>query len=174
MKIKINGSNVKITEGMSTALNEKFSFLNKFLNENEQVTIYVTSIKNSIKVSTMLLYNNKVVKIEDNDEDFYVAVDKLTARLKSQISKLHSLKVKKVHDHDKILKYLPNEEDISIEPKIVKRKETSLEEITEIEAIAIMETNGYEAYIFKNADDNGRISMLHVRNDGDYFIVACN
>lgn len=174
MNIKINGSNVKITEGMSTTLNEKFNFLNKFLNENEQVTVYVKAVKNSIKISTIFIYNNKVVKIEDKDDDFYVAVDKLTARLKSQISKMHSLKVKKRRDHDKALKYLSSEEDVSIEPKIVKRKQTELEEITEEEAIVIMEENNYEAYVFKNADDNGRISMIHVRNDGDYFIVACD
>lgn len=173
MNIKINGSNVKITEGMTVAINDKLNFLDKFLSESEEIKINVISVKNIIKVSAVLLYNNRVVKIEEKDSDFYTAVDKLTARLKSQISKLHSLKVKKVRDHDKALKYLPDNENVSIEPKIVKRKNSVLEEITEQEAIEIMELNGYDAYVFKNADDNGRVSMLHIRNDGDYFVVLC-
>ena len=78
-----------------------------------------------------------------------------------------------MRDHDKALKYLPDNENVSIEPKIVKRKNSVLEEITEQEAIEIMELNGYDAYVFKNADDNGRVSMLHIRNDGDYFVVLC-
>lgn len=172
MKIKANGTNLKITRAMEDTLENKLAFLDKFLKEEDKVTVNVTSVKNILKMSIVLVYNNKVVKIEENETDFYVAIDKIVARLKPQISKLHSLKVKRKNDHEKILKYIP-EDETSLEPKIIKRKNTTLESMTEKEAIDIIEENGYDAFVFMNTDANDKICMLHTRNDGDYFIVVC-
>ena len=174
MNIKIYGTNLKITDGMSEALNSKLEFLDKFLDDTDKITVNVSSIKNVIKMSTIVVYNEKVVKIEETNEDFYVATDKTAARLKIQILKLHSLKIKRQNDHESAIKYvLSDNETSSIEPKIVKRKETTLEVITEKEALDIMDTYGYDSYVFKNADEDEKVCMLHSRNDGDYFIVIC-
>lgn len=172
MDIKTNGTNLKITSAMEETLKNKLQFLEKFLKEDDKITVNITKIKNNLKMSSILIYNNKTVKIEEIHEDFYVAVDKIAARLKPQISKLHSLKVKRKNDHDKLLAYIPKDET-SLEPKVVKRKNTKLESMTEKEAINIMEENGYEAFVFMNADAENKICMLHIRNDGDYFIVIC-
>lgn len=173
MKIKTNGTNLKVTPAMEEALENKLDFLSKFLKEDDRITVSVTKVKNILKMSLILIYNNKTVKIEEKEEDFYVAVDKIAARLKPQISKLHSLKVKRKNDHEKLLSYIP-EDEVSLEPKVVKRKTTVLESISEKDAIDIMEDNGYDAFVFMNADIENKICMMHIRNDGDYFIVECS
>lgn len=173
MIIEANASNVKITEGMNAAIENKLSFLNKFLSDNDIVKVTQTKVKDTIKVSVVFVYNNKVVKIEEKETDFYVALDKICSRLKSQMSKLHSLKIKQQQDHERALKYIPNETD-EVEPaKVVKRKHTNLEVLYEYEAIELLESSGYQSYIFKNADDNDKTSMVYIRNDGNYGIIEC-
>ena len=173
MIIEANASNIKITEGMNAAIENKLGFLKKFLSENDVVKVTQTKVKDIVKVSVVFVYNNKVVKIEEKENDFYVGLDKVCSRLKSQMSKLHSLKIKQQQDHEKALKYIPNESEDVEQPKIVKRKHTNLEVLYEYEAIDVLETSGYQSYVFKNADNDEKTSMVYIRNDGNYGIIEC-
>lgn len=175
MIIETTSANVKTTEGMLNAITEKLGFLNKFLAEEDVVKVNEKKVKEINKVSVVFVYNNKVVKLEEEDKDFYTALDKLCAKLKNQMSKLHSLKVKQKNDHEKALRFMINDFiDDDKKTQIVKRKHTNLEVMYEEEAIEKLELMGYESFVFKNADDNEKVTMIYCRNDGDYGILVCD
>ncbi len=174
MNIQLNGINVRITDGMKDSVEKKLSSLNKFLDENTKISVKVTQKKIEIKLVIMLVYNDRLIKITERDEDFYVAVDKAVDTLKTQIRKQHTLKVKRENDQSETIrtyfeKYESDEEDF---PKIVKRKIVALEPMTEEEAINEMEELGHNAFVFLNADYHGIVSMIYRRNDGNYGIVV--
>ena len=54
--------------------------------------------------------------------------------------------------------------------KIVKRKELDVKPMTEDEAILQAELLDHDFFIFNNAD-NGLISVLYLRKDGNYGII---
>lgn len=172
MNIKINGNNITVTEAMKEIVNDKLSFLDKFVDET--VNVHITNVRSMSKISIVFVYNNKVVKLEESNHDFYTAIDKLVTRLKSKMSKLHSLKVKQNQDHANALKYIPNIDSEIEESKIVKRKQATLEKMTEIEAIEELEKNEYQSYIFINTDNGNKVSMIYLRNDGNYGILVCD
>lgn len=173
MIIEMTGSSIKVTEGMTTAVNEKLKFLSKFLKDDEVVKVNEKKVKELHNVSIVFIYNNKVVKLAEKDKDFYSALDKLCSKLKNQISKLHSLRIKQKQDHEKALKHIFDDQEEEKENKVVKRKHTNLEVLYEYEAIEQLEANGYQSYIFKNADDDEKVTMIYCRNDGDYGILVC-
>lgn len=173
MIIKSNGLNLKITEGMQSAIKSKLETLDKFLNDNIEVLVKVTQMKLEVKVVIMVIYNGKLIKVTERDEDFYVALDKSVDVFKNQIKKQHTLKVKKENDQSKTIRTYFNDdfEEYNDEPHITKRKSIELQPLTEKEAIQEMESLGHNAFVFFNADSQGCVSMVYKRNDGNYGIL---
>lgn len=97
MKTQINSTNIKITSAMQNAIMEKMIFLEKFLKENDDFSITVTKNANKIKIVVLTEYKHKLVKIEHEDDDFYVCLDEIANTTKYQISKIH----KKSTEHKK-------------------------------------------------------------------------
>lgn len=170
MKIELNGSNIRITDGMKEVMKKKLAFLEKFLSDETRVSVKVTQKKIEIKLVIMVIYNDRLIKITERDNDFYVAVDKAVDTLKTQIKKQHTLKVKREKDQSETIRtYFENDnEEIS---KIVKRKTVLLVPMTEEEAINEMEELGHNSFVFLNADYHQVVSMVYRRNDGNYGIV---
>ena len=130
----------------------------------------MTQKKIEVKLVIMFIYNDRLIKITERDEDFYVAIEKATDTIRTQIKRLHTLKVKREKDQSETIRTYFEKEDDEI-PHIVKRKVTKLEPMTEEFAINEMERLGHDAYVFLNADFDSRVSMIYRRNDGDYGIV---
>lgn len=177
MVIKSNGINLKITEGMQFAIESKLKTLNKFLDDNTEISVKITQKKLEVKVVIMLSYNGKLIKITEKDNDFYIALEKVVDTLKTQIKKQHTLKVKRENDQSKTIRtyFLENEEDEADDyfdtSKITKRKSVCLIPMTEEDAIQEMEKLEHNSFIFLNRDNNNSISMLYRRNVGDYGII---
>lgn len=172
MVIRSNGLNLKITEGMQSAIESKLNLLDKFIDDDTEVSVKVTQKKLEVKVVIMLVYNGKLLKVTDRDEDFYVALEKANDTLKTQIKKQHTLKVKRESDQrDTIRTYFNEELEENDEPRIVKRKMIELRPMSEEEAISEMEMLGHNAFVFLNSDIQGTICMIYKRNDGNYGIL---
>lgn len=174
MVIKSNGLNLKITESMQSAIESKLKTINKFVDDNTEISVKVTQKKLEVKIVIMLIYNGKLIKITERDNDFYIALEKVVDTLKTQIKKQHTLKVKRETDQSKTIRtyFSENEENEDFDiPKITKRKHICLMPMTEDEAIQEMEILGHNSFVFLNTDNNNCISMLYRRNVGDYGII---
>lgn len=176
MIIKTNGLNLKITESMKNQIDSKLEPLDKFINKDTEISVKVTQKKLEIKIVIMLVYNGKLVKITKRDSDFYVGLEKATDILKTEIKKLHKLKVKRDNDQSKTIRtyFTEDIEEELDEPKIVKRKHILLHPMTEEDAIKEMENLGHNAFVFLNIDAEGCVCMIYKRNDGNYGILEDN
>lgn len=167
-KIKITGKNIEITESMKETINEKLSFLDKFLDDTDKVSVTISERKTKFKITVMVTVFGKIIKIEREVLDFYDGFELVVDKLKNTVNRQHEFKVKQ--NHEKIIEIMTgtDEENVSM---IETYKEVNSDELTENEAIEKMETLGYEFFLFKNTEKENVYCVLYRRYDGSYGLL---
>lgn len=171
MKINIRGEKTQITASMKSYAEEKLQKLNKYIENSEEVTgtmlFKVHGPKQKIEVTIPL--KNCTLRVEEESQDFYAAIDISIDKLERQIIKNKTrLSNKKGKDKmDFILDFEPEEEN---QNKIVKRKTVELKPMDEEEAILQMELINHDFYMFKNIETD-KLAVVYRRKHNDYGII---
>lgn len=173
MNISIRGSKVTITDAMQEYAEEKLSKLNKYIENTAEVNahVIVKIPKHLHKVEITIPLKSFILRGEEEQEDFYAAIDLLVDKLERQIRKnktrLESKKIKEAKEF--AFDYI---EEIKEEAdnKIVKRKKIEVKPMDEEEAILQMELLGHQFYLYKDIE-TGYPSLVYKRKDGDYGII---
>ena len=171
MKLNIRGEKTNITEAMKTYAEEKIQKLNKYIENNEEITgtilFKVYGPKQKIEVTIPL--KNYTLRVEEEGQDFYAVIDTSIDKLERQIIKNKTRLANKRNKGkiDLILDFEPEEENHN---KIVKRKQVELKPMDEEEAILQMELINHDFYMFKNTETN-KMAVVYRRKHGDYGII---
>lgn len=175
MEIKIHGDKLKVTEAMSSYIEEKVGKLEKYLENSDDVRANViVKVKNNHeqRVEITIPLKSFILRSEETKEDFYAAVDKTIDKLERQIRKnktrLMSKQVKPSYDF--IFANIDVEKEDKEENKIVKRKAVEVKPMNEEEAILQMELIGHEFYMYKDSDTD-KIAVVYKRKDGNYGVI---
>ena len=170
MKFIIYGENVTITEEMRGRIEEKLSFLNKYLNVDENTTARVT-VKiygGSLKVEVTIPTKVALLRSEVVHDDFYTAVDLAIDKLEDQIRKQKGRLSRRHKDslaENFINADIEPERDVEVRTKTVYAEEMVLDE-----AIMRMEMLSHSFFIYKDIDED-RIAVVYKRNDGRYGLI---
>ena len=167
MEYLFKGKGISITTPMQNAARATLSVFEKFLNEDDTITVTVEKQKHKIKITTLFSYNHETVKISDAGEDYYSTLDTLADIVKTKMERLHARKTSKRRVGVPETRIYVDKD----EKEIVKRKFIVPGEMTEDEAIEIMNELGHPSFLFENADMNGAICLLYKRNVGNYGIL---
>lgn len=172
MQLSTTARKTTITEGMKEAINSKLAFLNKFLEENTEVHVTVSIVKEKEKkIEVLFIYDCVALKAETIDSDFYYGLDTIADKIKRQISRHNdikkSLRNKAFNTLDDIDS---NEVEMSKSP-IVRRKRFNMKPMGELEAIEQMRLLGHSSFMFINADSDFIMCLMYRRKDGDYGII---
>ena len=171
MKLNIRGEKTNITEAMKTYAEEKIQKLNKYIENNEEITgtilFKVYGPKQKIEVTIPL--KNYTLRVEEEGQDFYAVIDTSIDKLERQIIKNKTRLANKRNKGkiDLILDFEPEEENHN---KIVKRKQVELKPMDEEEAILQMELINHDFYMFKNIETD-KMAVVYRRKHGDYGII---
>lgn len=172
MEIIIHGDKLKVTDSMKEYIEEKLEKLNKYLESSDTVRANViVKVKNhEQRVEITIPLKAFILRSEENQEDFYAAVDKTIDKLERQIrknkTKLMSKHVKVNQDFD----FTSFEADDEDEKQIMKRKKVEVKPMNEEEAIIQMELLGHQFYMYKDSDTN-KPAVVYKRTDGHYGII---
>jgi len=172
MEIIIHGDKLKVTDAMKDYIEEKLDKLNKYLESSDTVRANViVKVKNhEQRVEITIPLKAFILRSEENQEDFYAAVDKAIDKLERQIrknkTKLMSKHVKVNQDFD----FTSFEADDDDEKQIMKRKKVEVKPMNEEEAIIQMELLGHQFYMYKDSDTN-KPAVVYKRTDGHYGII---
>lgn len=173
MNISIRGSKVTITDAMKEYAEEKLSKLNKYIENADEVSANViVKIPNHLhKVEITIPLKSFILRVEEEQEDFYAAIDVLVDKLERQIRKnktrLESKKIKEAKEFAfEYIEEIPEETN----NKIVKRKKIEVKPMDEEEAILQMELLGHQFYLYKDSE-TGEPALVYKRKDGDYGII---
>ena len=171
MEFTIRGDKLKITKSMNDYIIEKLGKLEKYLKNSEDIRANViVKVKNhEQRVEITIPLKNYILRSEEKQDDFYVAVDKAVEKLERQIRKnktrMMSKKVKNNIDFN-----ITEIEEEKEESKILKRKTIEIKPMNEEEAILQMELLGHQFYMYKDSDSN-KPAVVYKRNDGNYGVI---
>ncbi len=171
MEILIRGSKLEITDSMKDYVKEKLSKLDKYLVDQKAKANVLVKVHNYLqKVEVTIPLKTLILRAEEEQQDFYAAIDLVINKLERQIRK-NKAKLQK-RDKNKMKEFniddvIPIEED----EKIVKHKKIDVKPMSSEEAILQMELLGHDFYLFKNANDFGT-SLVYKRKDGNYGLIS--
>ncbi len=172
MRFEIVGKNISVTEGMRTKIEEKLSFLDKYIliDPNVIARVVCRVYPNTQKIEVTIPTKVGILRAEVEHEDFYAAIDLAIDKLEDQIrrqktrlSRRHkdSLAESFIEKDEKVLE----EEDIAVKTKTITPEKMDLEE-----AIMRMEMLGHSFFIYVD-NENDEIAVVYRRNDGKYGLI---
>ena len=176
MKYQIIGKNIEVTEGISSALQNKLAKMDKYFLIREDVECRcVVSAHNLVqKVEVTIFLPSMPLRAEVENADLYAAIDLAIDKLEGQMRKIktrmdrsnNKLSLGKAIDFDQV----EAEERAEEEDVIVRAKSYYLQPMTIEEAITRMEALGHPFFMYLDEEDD-RISTVYIRNDGGYGVI---
>jgi len=177
MKYQIVGKNVKVTKGISDAIQTKLARMEKYFLVNDEVECraVVSTHKDSQKIEiTIFLPNDMTLRAEVSEPDLYAAIDLAVDKLEGQMRKIktrmdrsgNKLSLGRSLDLEQIKAEEKKEED----DVIVRAKSYYLTPMTIEEAITRMEALGHDFFVYLDKEDD-RISVVYIRRDGGYGVI---
>jgi putative sigma-54 modulation protein len=170
MEILIRGSKLDITDSMKDYVKEKLSKLDKYLVDQTAKANVLVKVHNYLqKVEVTIPLKTLILRAEEEQQDFYAAVDLVINKLERQIRKNKAKLQKREKNKTKefnIDDIIPIEED----EKIVKHKKIDYKPMSSDEAILQMELLGHDFYVYKDSETNN-VCVLYKRKDGGYGVI---
>lgn len=170
MEILIRGSKLEITDSMKDYVKEKLSKLDKYLVDQKANANVLVKVHNYLqKIEVTIPLKTLILRAEEEQQDFYAAVDLVINKLERQIRKNKAKLQKREKNKTKefnIDDIIPIEED----EKVVKHKKISVKPMNEDEAVLQMELLGHDFYVYKDSDTNN-VCVLYKRKDGGYGVI---
>ena len=170
MEILIRGTKLEITDSMKDYVKEKLSKLDKYLVDQKAKANVLVKVHNYLqKVEVTIPLKTLILRAEEEQQDFYAAVDLVINKLERQIRK-NKAKLQK-RDKAKTKEFniddiIPIEED----EKIVKHKKIDVKPMSSEEAILQMDLLGHDFYVYKDSDTNN-VCVIYKRKDGGYGVI---
>lgn len=173
MKLNIRGEKTEITEAMKAYAEDKMKKLEKYIENNEEVTgtilFKVREPKQKIEITIPL--KNCTLRVEEEGQDFYSAIDTSIDKLERQIIKNKTrLESKKNKNRMDIILDFESVEEEENKNKIIKRKYIELKPMDEDEAILQMELLNHDFYMFKNIETD-HVAVIYRRKHNDYGLI---
>ena len=170
MEVLIRGNKVEITESMSNYVKEKIGKLDKYMDTESLKANVLVKVRNyTQKIEVTIPLKTLILRAEEEQQDFYSAVDLVVSKLERQIRKNKDKLIKKEKKGNKefnIEEIIPIESD----EKVIKRKKIDIKPMDEEEAILQMELLGHNFYLYKDSESN-TVSVIYKRKDGGYGII---
>ncbi|GGN01684.1 hypothetical protein GCM10007092_14840 [Thermus composti] len=179
---KLIGRNLEITDAIRDYVGKKLARLDR-LQEGEAMAKVVLSLAGSPHVERRARAEIQVevpgglVRVEEEDEDLYAAIDRAVDRLQTQIKRYRERRFQgrrhsyqgppppEVRDLEALRK--PEEEE---GPRIVRVKRFEMKPMDPEEAAFQMEALGHTFFVFRNAKTD-EINVLYRRKDGNYGLI---
>lgn len=176
MKYQITGKNIKITEGISAAIEKKLGKMDKYFLINDEVECRVVCSTHDLeqKIEVTIFLPQMPLRAEVKSTDLYAALDIAVDRLEGQMRKIKTrmdrskdrLSIAESIDFEQIeAEKEPEEKDV-----VVRAKSYYLTAMDIEEAITRMQALGHDFFLYLDKEDD-RISVVYNRRDGGYGVI---
>lgn len=169
MKMKFYGKFMEVTDSLRDYAEKKINKLDWFFSDDASVQVKFTQEKGGRDIVEITINDrNMLFRAEEVTSDMYASIDKAADKLSRQIRRHRTKLDKRLHISAPVpATEEPVEEE---EKKIVRVKRFAVKPMSVEDAIMQMEMLGHNFYLFNNAD-TGRMSVLYIRQDGDYGLL---
>ncbi len=176
MKYQITGKNIKITEGISAAVQKKLKKMDKYFLINDEVDCRVVCSAHELnqKIEITIFLPQMPLRAEVSDPDLYAALDLAVDKLEGQMRKI---KTRMDRSNNKMslaesinFEQLEDEKEPEERDVIVRAKSYYLQAMDIEEAITRMQALGHDFFLYLDKEDD-RISVVYNRRDGGYGVI---
>ena len=170
MEILIRGTKLEITDSMKGYVKEKLSKLDKYLVDQKAKATVLVKVHNYLqKVEVTIPLKTLILRAEEEQQDFYAAVDLVINKLERQIRKNKAKLQKREKNKTKefnIDDIIPIEET----SEILKRKKIDVKPMSSEEAILQMELLGHDFYVYRDSETNA-VNVVYKRKEKGYGVI---
>lgn len=171
MTINYIGKKTTIRDSFKEYTEKRMKKLEKFFDDDPQVTIIVTNHNEDETVEVTIKSHGMFFRAEKTTNDRQVSLDNVVDILSKQIVRNKSRLEKRLKasiDFSALAE--PTEMPNSPETELVKTKKFNVGTMDVEEAILEMNMLGHEFYMFCNAD-SGDMNVVYRRRDGNYGLL---
>ncbi len=176
MKYQIIGKNIRITEGISAAIEKKLHKMDKYFLINDEVDCRVVCSTHEAeqKIEVTIFLPQMPLRAEVTNQDLYAALDIAVDRLEGQMRKIKTrmdrsnnrMSLAESIDFEQVqAEKEPEEKDV-----VVRAKSYYLQAMDIEEAITRMQALGHDFFLYLDKEDD-RISVVYNRRDGGYGVI---
>ena len=165
--------NFNFTDDIKTYAEKKLDKLNKYFRSDAEASITGRTERGHCCLEVTVRSAGVLLRAACRDTDVFRAIDDAEDTIERQIRKNKTRLEKRFRDGSFEWAPDPLDEDIEEEQEfdIVRTKRFSVKPMTVEEAILQMNLLGHEFFVFKNADDDERFSVVYKRRDGGYGLI---
>ncbi len=175
MKVQVRGKNgFEVTDAIESYAENKLIKIERYFKEELDAFVVCKIYKDHHKVEVTIPTKYYTMRAEVSDDDMYAAIDLTIDKLESQIRKNKSKITRSLQRKEGVSELFTDLLDLeALERELVtpvKKKSIVLDNMTIEEAIMAMEMLGHDFFIFNN-EENKRVSVAYLRNDGKYGVI---
>ncbi len=174
MKFIYTERNFDFTEDLRAYSEKKLSKLDKYFRSDAEASITARTERGHSCIEVTVRSGGMLYRAACRDTDVFRAIDSAEVMIDRQIRKNKTRLEKRLRD-GAFANLLTADSQEAIEEErefdIVRTKRFSVKPMTVEEAILQMNLLGHEFFVFKNANDDERFSVVYKRRDGGYGLI---
>ncbi|WP_332628455.1 ribosome hibernation-promoting factor, HPF/YfiA family [Halalkalibacter flavus] len=179
MNYNIRGENLEITPALRAYVEKKIGKLERYFDTTPvaDVNVRMQVLNNQHIIEITIPMSQLLLRGEEVQTDMYAAIDDVADKLERQIRK-HKTKINRKFRQEGSLKYMFNndlepleqEDSLSDELEVVRKKQFNLKPMDVEEAILQMDMLGHNFFVYYDAV-NGSNNVVYKRRDGKYGLI---
>lgn len=168
MKVKILGKDINTTEAIKEYTEKRISKLEKYFDENTEVSVTIRSEKNIQEAEMQINYQGMCYRAESKQKDLYASIDKDMDIIEGQLRKSKAKKEKQTKGGEALRDLFKSEDtDVhEVEGEIIKINSYDIKPIMPEDAILKLEENPKAKFlVFVNVETN-KVNAIYKTKDG--------
>lgn len=177
MQLSVTFRNIESREALREYLQEKMSKLKKYLDFPLEANVVLAVEKHRHLAEVTLLANRLIINAQEETEDMFAAIDRVTEKLERQILK-YKEKLKRHKSNSpgipemswRMNVYTPDSFEEGREPRVIKTKKLLAKPMSVEEAAMQLDLGQKDFLIFTNTETKS-LSIIYRLKDGNYGLV---
>ena len=176
MQISVTFRNTESKEVLRDYVQEKLSKLKKYMDSPLEASVVLTVEKHRHIAEIILIANRITINAQEETEDMFSAIDRVTEKLERQVLK-YKEKIKKHKISSSLPElnwrmdvYAANSFEEGEEPKVVKSRKLLAKSMSVEEAAMQMDLMNNEFLVFTNVNSRN-LNIIYRLKDGNYGLI---
>ena len=171
MRYNMYGKNIEVTEGLRTAVEEKFGKLSRYFTEDTEIHVTFSVEKELQKIEVTIPMKGNIVRAEEESADMYASIDMVEDTIERQLRKFKNKLVDKKQNAMSLSQaFLAEDAEEEDEVKIVRTKRFAVKPMDVEEACIQMELLGHSFFVFRNAETD-EVNVVYKRKGNTYGLI---
>ncbi len=171
MRFIMYGKNIEVTEGLKSAVEEKFSKLDRYFTEDTEIHVTFSVERELQKIEVTIPMKGNIVRAEEGCADMYASIDMVEETIERQLRRYKNKLVDQKQNAMSLSKaFLEEEAEDEDEIKIVRTKRFAMKPMDIEEACIQMELLGHSFFVFRNAETD-EVNVVYKRKGNTYGLI---